>query len=518
MPKPPCKHLATAHPKPACALCILCALCGLAPQPSRAEQPARPNVGEAYLLRQPAAARASSAPGQALQQSLQSRTLSQAALLDTSSRLWAGAQGLLFTHERAAVLLATNVIAESGDADTAAASHADGRIELFGAVNCTSVAMPEGHPAYALALAKQGTILAAWAQGLNQLVFFDLTKAGCPASAVEVALRGQLKLTLSASGTFLAAQDETGRLWVGPRNGQMHDVMDMKGAPAALGFSDGEGVLLAIDSLGRGGAWNPRTGVLLHPLKVPGGPFARGEFRANEARLWTPDGRVVRWNVLQNSPAQAEISPAEATTGKNEGWLELRGAELYYARPGLSWRPNPVYEIHPPQLALSRHARCLRLSDMDGMVRYYDARTGLPHAQCFAEDWTPVPVQPDGTAQIPGLALRIFDQAHNASGKTTVNIRAISEDQVLLWTEAAPNLSLHVEAPVMDQTVTSAKAHASAKGDVATMGAHGSKGPAAHAGGQGEPQEMPTPTPAPFTVQLRQGISAEGPARALLLQ
>ena len=505
MPKSLCKNPATACGKPACALCLLCALCALAPQSSRAAQPARPNVGEAYLLRQPDAIRTSSAPGQALQQSLRSRTLSRSALLDPTSGLWAGAQGLLLTHERAAVLLATNVIAESGDANTAAASHADGRIELFGAANCTGVTMPEGHPAYALALAKQGTVLAAWAQGLNQLVFFDLTKAGCPASAVEVALRGQLKLTLSASGAFLAAQDETGRLWVGPRNGKMHDVMDMKGEPAALGFSEGEGVLLAIDSLGRGGAWNPRTGVLLNPLKVPGGPFARGEFLANEARLWTPDGRLVRWNVLQNSPAQAEIPPAVAATGKNEGWLELRGVELYYVRPGLSWRPNPVYELHPPLLAHSRHARCLRLSDMDGVVRYYDAHTGLPHAQCFAEDWTPVPVQPDGTAQIPGLALHIFDQV--VSAKATVNIRTISEDLVLLWTEAAPDLTMRVEAPASDEVHKSSATHGSAHGNATSMDLLGS---------QGFPQVMTAG--APFTVQLRQGIGAEGPVRPLLLQ
>ena len=487
--------LVRAHPaRPcatcACALCLACVLCGLAPLPCRAAQPARPNVGEAYIFNQPAEDKPAYTPGQALQQSLARIALSPARLLDPSSSLWAGAQGLRLSHERTAVLLATNVIAESGDTQTAAASHADGRIELFGAANCTSVNMPEGHPAYALALAREGTVLAAWAQGLNRLVFFDLTRPGCPASSVEVALRGQLKLTMSASGAFLAAQDETGRLWVGPRGGEMRSVTGMSGEPAALGFSDGEGVLLAIDSEGLGGAWNPRTGKILHPLKVPGGPFVRGDYQGAVARLWTREGRKVRWNVLLNRPAQADSAPQEAPTGHNEGWLELRGAELHYVRPGLSWRPNTMYEVKTPLLAHSRHAHCLRLTDMDGLVRYYDARTGLPRTQCFAEDWTPVPIQPDGTAKIPGLGLRIFEQVASSSGNSLVNVRAISENLVLLWTEAAPNLTLSVVAPAIGGM--SAKVEPDASLD-------------------------PRP-PTVLSVSLRQGIGDQAPATRLLLQ
>jgi len=489
--------LAATSPLLRNALCtsLACLFAAVAPWPGFAAEAPRPGIGEAYVFNHAADAKTGSAPGQALQSGLRQGTLNVAELLDPSSRIWAGAQALSLRLERASVLLAAQVIASTGDASAAAASHADGRISLigdglFGAGNCTSVTMPGNHPAYALALAKEGSVLAAWAQGVNRLVFFDLSPPGCPASITEAAMQGQISLTLSASGAFLAAQDEGGRVWVGPRGGEMRVVATLSGAPAAIGFSDGEGVLLVLDAKGRGGSWNPRSGKGLRTLEVPGGPFARGDFQGAEARLWTEDGRLVRWNVLHNRPADVEKGPAEASTAQGEGWLELQGAELYFVRPGLSWRPEPVYEPRLPQLTHSRHATCLRLSDLDGVVRYFDAHTGRVRSQCFADDWTAVAVEHDGTAQIPGLQLRIFDSLPSPGGNSKVNVRAISETQIVLWTEAAPNLALHVEASPTATEGTLQKAAESPSSS--TMG--------------------------PISVPLRQGIAADAPARPLSLQ
>ncbi len=474
------------------ALCtsLACLLAAVATWPGLAAGASRPGIGEAYVFNHAADAKTDHAPGQALHFGVRQKTLNAAEFLDPSSRIWAGAQAVSLRLERASVLLATDVIASTGDASAAAASHADGRIQVFGAGNCTSVTMPGSHPAYALALAKEGSVLAAWAQGVNRLVLFDLSAPGCPASSTEAAMQGQISLTLSASGAFLATQDESGRVWVGPRGGAMRVVATLSGAPAAIGFSDGEGVLLVLDAKGRGGSWNPRSGKGLRTLEVPGGPFARGDFQGAEARLWTEDGRLVRWNVLYNRPADAEKGPSEASTAQGDGWLELRGSELHFARPGLSWRPEPIYEPRLPQLTHSRHANCLRLSDLDGMVRYFDAHTGQARPQCFGDDWTAVAVERDGTAQIPGLRLRIFDSLPSPGGNSKVNVRAISETQIVLWTEAAPNLTLNVQAaPAASQSTLQKAAE--------------------------RPSSSSTGA---FSVPLRQGIAADAPARPLSLQ
>jgi len=354
--------------------------------------------------------------------------------------------------------------------------------------------MPGADPAYALALAGEGGVLAAWAQGKNQLIFFDLRAPGCPATSTEAAMRGQISLTVSASGAFLAAQDQSGQVWVGPRGGAMRLVAAMGGTPAAIGFSGGEGVLLVLDAQGHGGVWNPRTGLGLRTLSVPGGPFDRGHFQGLEARLWTADGRLVRWDVLHNRPAEGEKQPGEASTDKNDGWLELRGADLFYVRSGQSWRPAPVYEPNLPQLSVSRHAECLRLSDVDGVVRYYDARSGRERSQCFADDWTEVKVQPDGTAEIPGLRLRVFDQLdnrlENAGSTGKINVRALSETRVMFWTAAAPDLTLSVEAPPKTAGRPLRKVAETAPETAMTT----------------------------ISVPLRQGLAADAPVRTMLLQ
>lgn len=465
-----------------CLACLLPVLQLVAPAPGAAAETPRPGIGEGYIFNHVAEYKSESAPGKALELSLRAGAQGTGELLDPSSHVWAGAQGLRLRFGHTAVLLAANVIASAGDGQAAAASLADGRIRLFGAGNCTTVSMPGGHPAYALALASKGDVLAAWAQGVNRLAFFDLSAPGCPASTAETALRGQISLTLSASGAYLAAQDESGSLWVGARGGEMRLVASLSGAPAAIGFSEGEGVLLAIDAQGRGGSWNPRTGKALRSLEVPGGPFARGDFHGNEARLWSMGGRLVRWNVLHNRAAGAVEGPSETASSQQEGWLELRGSDLYYARPGQSWRPEAVYEPRLPQLSHSRHADCLRLADVDGMVRYYDARSGSARTQCFADDWTPVAVLLDGTAQIPGLRLCIFDTLSTPGGDSKVNSRALSETEIVLWTERAPDLALRVQAE-----------------------------PTAPKG----PSQKVVDS---ISVPLRQGIAADSPVRALLLK
>ncbi|MBA4358282.1 MAG: hypothetical protein C0405_11235, partial [Desulfovibrio sp.] len=360
----------------------------------------------------------------------------------------------------------------AGDGHAAAASHPDGRIQTFGLGSCSSLTMPGGHPAYALALSRDGSVLAAWAQGVQQLVSFDLRTPGCPATAAKSSLQGRISMTLSSTGAFLAAQDSAGNVWIGQggwasnstegTGGRLRLVATLPGAPAAIGFSEGEGMLLVLDAQGRGGSWNPRTGKALRQLEVPGGPFLRGEFSGLEARLWSTAGHMVRWDLLHNTAAGSEAAPHSPETAPAGAWLELRGTELYHVRQERTWQSKPVYVPHLPQLTFSKKAACLRLADVDAVVRYFDARTGLPQPQCLAGDWALVAIHPDGTAQIPGLRLRIFEthartDANAASG-SKVNSRAISETQAHLWADHQPELSIRIKTAPQPTTTMLQKA------------------------------------------------------------
>jgi hypothetical protein len=474
------------------ALCtgLACMILVQGPRQLLAAEATRSSIGERYIFNNAAGVESGAGPAQALRSSLGKGGLDQGGLQDPASRIWAGAQGLRLSLDQSSVLLATNVIAACGDDESAAASHADGSIQLFGTGNCTSVNMPDGDPAYALALAKEGGALAAWAQGVNRLVIFDLKTQGCSAVSADTALRGQISLSLSASGAFLAAQDESGKVWVGPRGGVMRIATSLHGAPAAIGFSGGEGVLLVLDANGQGGAWNARTGERLRSLTIPGGPFVRGDFQGMEARLWTRDGRLVRWDMLHNNAVTTDISPVGPFSGQKEGWLALRGANLFYERPGRSWQATPVYDPRLPSLDVSTQAACLRLADVDGNVRYFSSRTGEAQPQCFADDWSKVVVSTNGTAQIPGLALRIFDSHRSLPDGSKINIRAISETEVYVWTANPAELDLRVQAPLSG-------ARQSMQGVVDANQGSAIK---------------------PISAQLRKGIAASAPAKVIMLQ
>ena len=443
-----------------CGLASLFAACLFAACPSLAfgADPGRPDVGEAYIFNVVAEQPKGGAPAATLALAARDQAYSPQEILGPASRAWAGAQGVRLTQDRNSVLLAHNVVAYTGNGQAAAAALADGRVKVFGSQNCTDLRMPQDHPAFALALAPAGGILQAWAQGPQELVAFDLTAPGCPATLDKAPMQGATSLTVSASGAFLAAHDSTGAVWVGPRGGVLRRIASLQGAPVAIAFSEAEGALLVLDTDGRGGIWNPKSGQRLRLLQIAGGPFVRGDFHHEEARLWNADGHLVRWDVLHGQPVADETAPASDTTQiHSAGWLELRDGELSYVAEERTWRPEPVYEPRNLVLDWSVKAGCLRLGDLDGTVRYFSASTGKPQGQCFADDWTSVPISADGGANIPGLALRVFDvlpgSAQATAKSSPVNCRVISATLAFLWTASGPSLDIRAEAaPVPAKT------------------------------------------------------------------
>ena len=459
--------------------------------PSHAEPP-RPVVGEDYIFNSVAdggnetASQAElSSPGTLLRLEIAQTVPNTDEIVTPGSRAWAGAQALLLTHGHPRVHLADDVLATTGDGAAAAASRTDGSLVLFGLKTPCSPAMPSGHPAFAIGLSRAGGTLAAWAPGRAEVVFFDLFTPGCPASSLRAELEGQVSLTLSPSGAFVAAHDSSGALWAGPRQPQgaeasLRRMGALSGKPAALGFSQGEGVLIAVDAQGRGSVWNPRSGKVLRGFSVPGGPYVRGEIALDEARLWTAEGALVRWDMLRNMAAGTagdddsdedsgvdygatpgltpgvdsgdipEENATAETEGKRgsgqtawlaEGWLELRGTALFFVGKGRQWRATPLYELPQEQAGLnlsrSASAQCLRLTDVDGQVRYYSSRSGAPALQCFADDWAAVPISADGTAKVAGLVLRVFTPltgvGTSGQANSQVNARAISHRKVFFW-------------------------------------------------------------------------------------
>lgn len=386
-------------------------------------------------------------PSELLARDVDARLPTGSELLNPASRVWAEAPALALRLARPRLLLADGVIAYAGNGGAAAAARADGAILLFakgcGPTPCT-LRMPDGHPAFALGVSANGGVVVAWAQGTGEFVFFDQDNGTAKSQALRIPapLAGGARLALSANGQTLAAHDGAGALWVGLRGGEMRPLGRLQGNPALLGFSAGGGVLVVVEESGAGQVWNPRTGKPLRSFVVPGGPFVRGELASASGpesgqflRLWTGGGGPLQWDLLRGEPATVGQDIAQDAS-RSEGTLQQRGQALFYVGEGRGWAAAPDYEQQELALSWSEQERCLRLLELDGTVRYYSAESGAPRSQCFAVDWRPVAIRPDGRAEIPGLALRVFDAVGHGPDGSQINARAISETSVQLWTTA----------------------------------------------------------------------------------
>ncbi len=410
-------------------------------------------VAENTSATQPVQAQASAqnatlgcSPRELLARDVEARMPTTAELLNPASRVWAEAPALALHHARPRLLLADGVIAYAGSGSAAAAARADGTVLLF-ATGCgpkpSVLRMPEGHPAFALGVSADGGVVVAWAQGTGEFVFFDQDNGTDRGTALRITapLAGGAMLALSPDGQALAAHDGAGALWAGLRGGEMRPLGRLQGNPVLLGFSAAGGVLVVVDESGAGQVWNPRTGRPLRSFTVPGGPFVRGELASaaepesgQHIRLWTGGGAQVLWNVLRDEPMRG--LEADRVADRAGGALQQRGQALFYVGEGQGWAAAPDYEPQELALSWSQQERCLRLLDLDGAVRYYSAESGAPRSQCFAVDWRPVAIRPDGRAEVPGLALRLFDAVGQGPDGSQINARAISETSVRLWSAA----------------------------------------------------------------------------------
>lgn len=417
-----------------------------------ADQPTT-NSGRAAAAHSDNATRGSS-PAELLLRDLEARTPTASELLSPGSRAWSGAAALSLRLARPEVLLAEGVIAAAGNGEFAAAARPDGSILLFAPGNGSrprTLSMPGGHPAFALGHSADGRVLAAWSQGTGEVVFFDLASGSAEDQArplrLAAPLSGEVMLTLSADGQILVAHDGSGSLWAGMRGGEMRPLGVLAGKPAMLAFSPGGGVLVSVDRSGAGQVWNPRTGKRLRSFTVPGGPFLRGDVVSGpdqqgglgqRLRLWSEAGALVRWDLLRGEVADEIQDAAEGQEHQPAaGLLQLRGPGLFFVGEGRTWSAAPDYEPQALSLSWSREQRCLRLQDLDGVVRYYSSESGAPRPQCFAVDWSPVEIRPDGGAAVPGLALRVYDRLGPGPSGSQINVRAVSGRDVRLWTADA---------------------------------------------------------------------------------
>jgi len=433
---------------------LLLAMCLAAfPLPGSAGAQDRDIVGEEYLNTPPGPEAHNATT--ATQHHGPGGPLRKDELLDSASPLWAGAQALRLKLAHDERPLTANAIAGAGDARAAAAANADGRLRIFGAFACNATHTPQNQPALSLAIAPRGGILAAWAQGVDALIFYELASPGCASTMTVAPFRGEADIALNSEGTLLAARDAKGNVWLGQRGGDMRVVGNLAGQLALFAFTEGGGALVAVREDGQGAVWNGRSGARLITLRIPEGPYTGGAIQGGDVLLRRHDGETILWDLAGNA---RENAPALAPQ-QDSGWTELRGDRLFLVSMRKTWQARPIFHSVPPLLEWSPTNNCLRLRDVDRHVRYYDAQTGRPAAQVFAEDWATIAIAPNGTARLQGRTFRIFETLPGAGrADSRIYCRAVSREWVMLWADRRQEGEIRIDPKAKPTATTLRKA------------------------------------------------------------
>jgi hypothetical protein len=438
--------------RPGAALLLALCLATFA-LPDLAGAQGRDLVGEEYLNTPPAPA-AHNATAAAQRQG-PGGPLHTGELLDSASPLWAGAQALRLKLAHDERPLTANAIAGAGDVRAAAAASADGRLHIFGTFACNATHTPQNQPALSLAIAPRGGILAAWAQGVDALIFYELSSPGCASTMTVAPFRGEADIALNAEGTLLAARDAKGNVWLGQRGGDMRVVGSMAGQLALFAFTEGGGALVAVREDGQGAVWNGRSGARLITLRIPEGPYTNGALQGGDVLLRRYNGETLLWDLTGN----ARETATDQTAQEDNGWTELRGDSLFLVSMRKTWQARPIFHNILPLLEWSPKNNSLRLRDVDRQVRYYDAKTGRTSSQVFAEDWTAIPIDANGAAHVGGREFRIYDTLAGTGGADSrIYCRAVSREWVMLWADRRQEGEIRIDVKAKTTATTLRKA------------------------------------------------------------
>lgn len=324
-------------------------------------------------------------------------------------------------REPATLTLFDKVIAFQATDQSLAVSLADSSIRLFGDRPCSGLILPDG-PAHLVAWLPGSRWLAACDAARLQLLVIDTQTCS---RATRQTLHGEIQaLAVSPSGTWLAAADASGTLWLATPPREAAPLAHLAAPCLALDFSDNDGVLLAASSDGTVLLLAPSTGQTLGSFHVPGEPFASARFTDGHLELTSTPGATTSIDLATRKPAGLE----RRETGFHlaDGLLTYR---TWYNVPQQKLLPGPL------RLSLSRSpdASQYRVSEPDGSERCY-AATSLAQTPCVAaNDWEDIPLDPqDATACLKGRCLALADRVFQVEHRRLL-CRFVPGQGFFLW-------------------------------------------------------------------------------------
>ncbi|MGE4554034.1 MAG: WD40 repeat domain-containing protein [Desulfovibrionaceae bacterium] len=215
---------------------------------------------------------------------------------------------------------------------------------------------------------------------------------------------------LSQGGETFALLDAAGTLWTGRPGSRPKPALEHAGPCIGLGFTPAGAVLALVHADGSVLLYNAAAGTEMERLNAPGGPFAAARVDERYLALTRTDGSPAAYDLAARQPvpftrrlAQYALDPDGVLRYRTWNPV-LHRTDLILNHPGPTGLPNPRVE-HSAALGL------LRVTDIDGVTRYYAADTGLPQPCATALDWRPVRLDDLTRFRIDGRDYTLADTA-----------------------------------------------------------------------------------------------------------
>lgn len=273
---------------------------------------------------------------------------------------------MVINREKPVVTLARGVSSFAGGPDFLAAGFHDGNISIWSRFPCPMLTLPQKEPVKKIWWDGQSPYICASGSNTSLAHIYDLGRC---ARIADIAVEGMVeKMTVSPRGNHVALVDQGGRLWTGNLNGELTRRATLRFAPLQASFTPGEGVLMISDSAGWLVLWTVPDYEIMEQIQIPNGPFSEALF----------DGPILLLKGLDHAHVSAWDIPAgqSAETGPDRGEFILENGVLYYVMPEeknlkkmLMTKPEFIVSADSEQMIL-------RVLDLDGQKRYYNARTG----------------------------------------------------------------------------------------------------------------------------------------------
>ncbi|MFW5500615.1 MULTISPECIES: WD40 repeat domain-containing protein [unclassified Maridesulfovibrio] len=331
-------------------------------------------------------------------------------------------------RENAMPIIAGGVASYAGNEEGLAAALYDGTVRIWSKHKCSKVRLPGGGGALHTGYGPGSPTLAATGRDGGNIYVFNLDECSRIPGEIPVEHGPVRMMALSRTGEWLGVIDSFNALHCGPVSGPLQEISILEGTPLYLGYTPGQGVLVAVEASGRIVKQGMKTQTRLESDEVPGGPFVDARMAGYVVCLTRDNGSEVYWDLSK----RATVKKSEALQ-QEPAWIYKRDGGLVYSTGVDRWKITEHLGMPMFIVSYSATEKMLRVRDLDRETRYYSVLDGKEISGSDAEDWKLISPS-KGVYKVGKKQFRLYD---NICQRGTMRLygRHIEDKGFYLWWE-----------------------------------------------------------------------------------